>query len=220
MRLRCAIFDFDGTLFDSMFVWDSAGERYLRSLGRAPKPSLPEALKPLSLRQAACYLQKEYGLPLSAEQIQAGINRTVEQCYRETVLPKPGVEAFLERLHKAGIGMCIATATDRPMIQAALDRCDMSGWFDRIFTCSELGHGKDEPHIFRQALAHFGAERSAAIVFEDALHAARTAKADGFAVAAVYDSSENRQAELRALADCYLPDYGHTEDFWKLALAE
>ena len=68
-------------------------------------------------------------------------------------------------------------------------------------------------------MEYFGADRSSAIVFEDAVHAIRTAKADGFAVVAVFDHSEKRQSEIRDLADCYLTDFEHTEEFWKFASA-
>ena len=217
MRISCAVFDFDGTLFDSMFIWDRAGDMYLRSIGKEAKPSMREDVKALSLYQTACYFRAEYRLALSVEEIMAGINRTVEHFYTDEVLPKPGAAAFLERIKKAGIRTCIATASDRYQIEAALKRCSMEQYFDAVFTCSEVGHGKDEPFIFRRAMEHFGAERSGTIVFEDAIHAARTAKADGFTVAAVFDSNEKRQDELRALADIYLPDFEHTEDFWKFA---
>jgi len=69
MKIRCAIFDFDGTLFDSMYVWNTAGERYIRSLGKEPKPSLRESLRALSSSQAAHYLKEEYELDLSVEEI-------------------------------------------------------------------------------------------------------------------------------------------------------
>ncbi len=220
MKISCAIFDFDGTLFDSMYIWDSVSDDYLRSLGKIPTPYMREDVRPLSLYQSACYFQREYGLTLSVEEILAGIRQTVEHYYTQEVQPKPGVKAFLDELKNAGASICIATATDRPLIEAALNRCGMEGWSQAIFTCGEVGHGKDEPIIFRSAMEHFGADRDSAIVFEDALHAARTAKADGFAVAAVYDGSEKRQEAMRALADCYLPDYFHTEEFWKFALAE
>ena len=62
MKITCGIFDFDGTLFDSMFLWDSVGEIYLRSLGREPKPSMREDVRALSLYQSACYFQEEYDL--------------------------------------------------------------------------------------------------------------------------------------------------------------
>ncbi len=220
MKIKCAIFDFDGTLFDSMFIWDSIGEIYLRSLGKEPKPSMREDVRPLSLYQSACYFKKEYDISLSVEEIMAGVNQTIEQFYIHEVLPKPGVVDFLEQMKKAKIPMCIATASDRYQIKAALSRCEMEHYFEAIFTCSEVGHGKDEPVIFRKAMEHFCADRSATIVFEDAIHAIQTAKADGFAVVAVFDNSEKRQTEIRDLSDCYITDFEHTEEFWELASAE
>lgn len=214
--LNLAIFDFDGTLFDSMFIWDNVGEIYLRSLEKEPKPSMRVDVRALSLYQSACYFKQEYDLSLSIEEIMRGINQTIEHFYIHEVLPKPGVADFLKRMHKDGISMCIATASDRYQIEAALSRCGMEHYFEAIFTCSEVGHGKDEPVIFQKAMEHFGADRSSAIVFEDAIHAIQTAKADGFAVVAVFDSSETRQAEIRNLADCYITDFEHTEEFWHL----
>ena len=215
MKIKCAIFDFDGTLFDSMFIWESVGEIYLRSLGKEAKASLREDVRALSLYQSACFMREEYDLSLSVEQIMEGINQTVENFYIHEVLPKSGVVDFLERMRKAKIPMCIATASERYQIQAALSRCGMEQYFEAIFTCTEIGHGKDEPAIFQKAMMHFGADRSTTIVFEDAVHAVKTAKADGFMVAAVFDDSEKRQSEIRNLSDCYISDFENTEDFWK-----
>ena len=217
MKIKCAIFDFDGTLFDSMFIWESVGEIYLRSLGKEPKPSLREDVRALSLYQSACYFRKEYDLPLSEEQIMSGINKTIEHFYINEVMPKPYVTEFLEKMKQKGIPMCIATASDRYQIEAALSRCGMSHYFEAIFTCSEVGCGKDEPVIFRRAMEYFNSDRSSSIIFEDALHAIKTAKNDGFTVVSVFDNSEKRQDEVRALSDCYIRDFKHTEDFWKFA---
>lgn len=217
MKIKCAIFDFDGTLFDSMFIWDSVGEIYLRSLGKEPKPSLREDVRALSLYQSACYFRKEYDLPLSEEQIMSGINKTIEHFYINEVMPKPHVTEFLDEMKQKGIPMCIATASDRYQIEAALSRCRMSHYFDAIFTCSEVGCGKDEPVIFRKAMEYFNSDRSSSIIFEDALHAIKTAKNDGFTVVSVFDDSEKRQDEVRAISDCYIRDFEHTEDFRKFA---
>ena len=217
MKIKCAIFDFDGTLFDSMFIWESVGEIYLRSLGKEPKPSLREDVRALSLYQSACYFRKEYDLPLSEEQIMSGVNKTIEHFYINEVMPKPYVTEFLDEMKQKGIPMCIATASDRYQIEAALSRCGMSHYFEAIFTCSEVGYGKDEPVIFRKAMEYFNSDRSSSIIFEDALHAIKTAKNDGFTVVSVFDNSEKRQDEIRAISDCYIRDFEHTEDFWKFA---
>ena len=220
MKVKCVIFDFDGTLFDSMFIWDNVGEIYLRSLGKEPTPSMREDVRTLSLYQSACYFKQEYDLSLSVEEIMTGINQTIEHFYIHEVLPKPGVVDFLKQMQMAEISMCIATASDRYQIEAALNRCEMEHYFEAIFTCSEVGYGKDEPIIFQKAMEHFGTDRSSSVVFEDAIHAIQTAKADGFAVVAVFDNSEKRQDEIRNMADCYIVDFEHTEEFWKFASAE
>ena len=206
MRIRGAIFDVDGTLLDSMFIWDTIGETYLRSIGYQPKENLNETFKNMSLHQAACYYQTEYGVTLSIDQIMDGVNAMLERYYRFEVPLKPGVAELLERLRQDGVRLCIATATDRHLVEAALDRCGVLSCFGEIFTCNEVGHGKDEPDIFEEALRFLGTRREETLVFDDALYAVRTAKEAGFPVAAVYDSHERSQAEVRARSDLYLED--------------
>ena len=218
--IQGVIFDLDGTLFDSMFIWDTAGEVYLRSIGREPEADLQKVLKPMSLLQSAQYIREKYNIPLSVEDIMDGVNRTVEGFYFYTVEPKPGVIDFLEELHRRNIKMCIATATDRYQVEAALQRCKMRHFFSEIFTCTEVGSGKDRPDIFRKAMEHLQTDRSNTAVVEDAYHAAFTAKQDGFMVVGVYDSHESRQQELLQLADVFLQDYLHLNYFWKFASAE
>ena len=173
----------------------------------------------MSLRRAAEYLQKEYALTRTVEEILAGIDGIVERFYMQEAQPKPGVPEFLREMQRAGIAMCIATATSRYLIEAALKRCGLERFFDAIFTCGEVGHGKNEPAIYRAAMDYFRAERGNTVVFEDAIHAVTTAKRDGFRIVAVYDESEKRQAEIQAMGDCYLPDFEHPEPFWRFAAA-
>ena len=206
MRIRGAIFDVDGTLLDSMFIWDTIGEAYLRSIGYQPKENLNETFKNMSLHQAARYYQTEYGVTQSIDEIMDGVNAMLERYYRFEVPLKPGVAELLERLRQDGVRLCIATATDRHLVEAALDRCGVLSCFGEIFTCNEVGHGKDEPDIFEAALRFLGTRREETLVFDDALYAVRTAKEAGFPVAAVYDSHERSQAEVRARSDLYLED--------------
>ena len=218
--LKGLIFDFDGTLFDSMFIWDTAGEVYLRSIGKEPEADLQKVLKPMSLLQSAQYIREKYDIPLSVEEIMDGVNRTVEGFYFHTVEPKPGVIAFLEELNRRNIKMCIATATDRYQVEAALQRCKMRHFFSEIFTCTEVGSGKDRPEIFRKAMEYLQTDHSTTVVVEDAYHAVYTAKQDGFYVVGVHDSHEIRQQELLHLADVYLSDYFDLTNFWEFASAE
>lgn len=215
--LKAVIFDFDGTLFESNYVWVTAGHRFFQSIGVVPKDNLQQEIRTMSLYQSACYIREEYRLPFTVEEIMEGINRTVEDSYLYEVQPKPGVIPFLHALKTAGIRMCIATATDRYQIEAALKRCDMQDFFEGIFTCSEVGHGKDEPVVFRKAMEYLGTDRGNTVVFEDALHAVQTAKADGFLTVGICDAYIREQKQLQTLCDCYLTDFSQTEPFWKFA---
>ena len=219
MRIRGAIFDVDGTLLDSMFIWDTIGEAYLRSIGYQPKENLNETFKNMSLHQAARYYQTEYGVTRSIDEIMDGVNAMLERYYRFEVPLKPGVAELLERLRQSGVKLCIATATDRHLVEAALDRCGVLSCFGEIFTCNEVGHGKDEPDIFEAALRFLGTRREETLVFDDALYAVRTAKEAGFPVAAVYDSHERSQAEVRARSDLYLEDLTQLVELQKVLSA-
>ena len=217
--LKGVIFDFDGTLFDSMFIWDTTGESYLRSLGKEPAADLQRVLKPMSLLQSAEHLQAHYQLSLSVEEICAGINQMVEDFYFHTVQPKPGVIELLEELHRRNIKMCIATATDRYQVEAALARCGMKQFFSEIFTCTEVGSGKDEPQLYHAAMAHLHTDQSNTLIVEDAFYAIQTAKQAGFSVVGVYDPYESNQSEVKSLSDIYLPDYSDLTELWKFASA-
>ena len=212
-----AIFDLDGTLLDSMWIWASIGEKYLRSVGYEPKENLNDTFRAFNLYQAACYYISEYGVTLSVDEIMNGINAMVEKYYRNEVVLKTGVAEFLKQLSENGVRMCIATATDKYLVEAALERCGISKYFSDIFTCTSVGHGKDEPVIYREALKHLGTDKSETVVFEDSLHALATAKADGFITTAIFDCHEKNQSELKKLADYYISDYSDTKGFWELA---
>jgi len=212
VNLKGAIFDVDGTLLDSMSLWDTIGEEYLRAQGIEPRENLKQALRSMSLHQAACYYQREYGLMLATAQIMDGVNAMIGRYYREEVLLKEGAAEFLEKLSRSGVKMCIATATERRLAEAALERLNVRHYFSEIFTCASVGCGKDRPVIFETALAFLATPKPHTVVFEDALHAVETAKASGFRVVAVRDRYETQPDRVRALADVYLHDFYQAEE--------
>lgn len=214
MKIKGAVFDFDGTLFDSMQIWENVGIRYIKSLGKEPKAYLREELRTMSLKQSAEYLKAEYHISKTIEQIMMEINHMIENFYYYEALPKNGVIAWLDKLKKEQIVMCIATATDRYLIEAALKRCKMEHYFIQIFTCSEVGYGKDEPIIFRYAMEQLKLNRSNMIIFEDAYHAIVTAKKDRFFVAGVADAYETRQKEIAQMSDYYISRFENVNKCW------
>ena len=205
--IKGAIFDLDGTLLDSMFIWDTIGEEYLRSLGKEPHEDLKETFMTLTLEEAAEYYREHYGVTLSVKEIVDGVNSMVEQTYRTKVTLKPGIPEYLAWLKENGVRMCVATVTDRYLVEETLERLGVRHYFSEIFTCAEVGFGKDKPIIYQKALGHLETEKRDTYVFEDMLFALNTAKTDGFPTVGVYDRHEVHQDELKGLADYYIFDF-------------
>jgi len=205
--LTGAIFDLDGTLLDSMFIWDTIGEDYLRTLGKEPHEDLKETFMTLTLEEAAEYYREHYKVTLSVTEIVDSINAMVEGIYRTKVTLKPGVMAYLRLLKERGVKMCVATVTDRYLVEDTLERLGILHYFSEIFTCAEVGYGKDKPIIYQKALEHLGTAKEETFVFEDSLFALETAKTDGFPTVGVYDMHESRQEEMKRLADCYVRSF-------------
>ena len=205
--IKGAIFDLDGTLLDSMFIWDTIGEEYLRSLGKEPHEDLKETFMTLTLEEAAVYYREHYGVTLSVKEIVDGVNAMVEQTYRTKVTLKPGIAEYLAWLKENGVRMCVATVTDRYLVEETLERLGVRHYFSEIFTCAEVGFGKDKPIIYQKALEHLGTEKRDTYVFEDMLFALNTAKTDGFPTVGIYDRHETHQDELKELSDYYVLDF-------------
>ena len=204
MRLHSAIFDMDGTLLDSMPMWRSRAETLVRSHGLVPPPDLNRRVNACSILEGCALCKELCGLPGTAEEMLSQIG----DFYRTQVRPKPGLERFLSLLKMEGVWMYVATATDRPLAEAALKTAGIDGFFRGIATTREAGQEKREgPEVYERALRRLRSTKKDTVVFEDALHALRTAKEAGFRTAAVYDESEPEQEELRRLAEYYIRSY-------------
>lgn len=211
MKIDGAIFDLDGTLLDSMKIWDTIGEDYLLSLGIEPKENLKETFKNMSLTQSALYYQEYYNVDKTVEEIISEINSLVEHFYIYEVQLKHGVKEFLEKLSKNKIKMIIVTATDRYLVEASLSRLKIREYFIDFLTCQEVGYGKDVPVIYEEALKKLNTDKEKTMVFEDAVYAIITAKKAGFIVSGVCDQSEE-QDKVKELSDFYIREFKKEED--------
>ena len=205
--IKGAIFDLDGTLLDSMFIWDTIGEDYLRSLGKEPHEDLRQTFMSFTLEEAAEYYREHYGVTLSVKEIVDGVNTMVEDMYRTKVTLKSGVADYLAYLKENKVKMCVATVTDRYLVEETLERLGIRHFFSEIFTCGEVGFGKDKPVIYQKALELLATKKEETYVFEDLPFALKTAKEDGFRTVGIYDMHEASQSELKELADYYVLDF-------------
>ena len=206
--IKGAIFDADGTLLDSMHIWDEVGERFLRSKGKMPEADLYKILFPMTLEESSVYLKMHYALDESPKEIKEGVLSVIDGFYRREVGLKAGVKDYLAYLHQNGIRMSVATTSDKGQIEAAFIRLGIRKYFREIFTCSELQTNKREPTVYLKAAEALDVNPSETVVFEDVIYAVKTAKKAGFFTVAVEDASSlDSREEIKEAADLYIRDF-------------
>ncbi len=216
MSFRYAIFDMDGTLLDSMPVWDTVGDVFLERHGYIAPADLGERMRDMSIEQAARYFVGELGVSMPIAQIMEELNGIPDEQYRYHVPLKPGVLPFLQMLHSAGVKMCVATATDASSARLAFRRLGVLDLFEFVLSCNDVGRGKNDPLLYNTCAGRLGAAPEDIVIFEDALYCIKTAKQAGFYVVGVSDpSSEGDQAEIMALSDRFVRRLDQAADLWQ-----
>lgn len=208
LTVRGAIFDVDGTILDSMPMWCSVGSRFLQKNGITPSENIDSQMITRTLEESAAIFHETYGISGTVPEIVGRIIDMVRDDYSHHLQCKPGVRKVIRELYGKGIPLYIATATDRDMIAAAMERLGLTDYFQGIITCGELGMPKTQPDIYLYAAEKLGTRPEETLVFEDVAHAVRSAFSAGFPTISVYDKqSESEREEMRALSVLYLNSY-------------
>lgn len=198
------IFDFDGTLLDSMPMWDHVGTEYILSQGITPPADMEQRLISKTLEESGQYYIEELGLQKTVEEYIQDIYNLVDHKYRFDLVLKPGAKAFVKQMYDAGKKLCILTTTGRPCVEAAAAHFGLDAYipFDKIFTCGEIGWSKRKPDIYRLVAERMGCTPNQAICFEDAPFAVKNAKLAGCTICSIYDpSSESGRDIIEEYAD-------------------
>ena len=214
MQIKAAIFDFDGTIADSMPMWSCFAENFVAHLGGKAKKGLNKLVNPMSVQEAEIFLRNEYFPEMTLEQMVKATDEYVMARYKKGFDEKAGAGDFIRKMHARGVKMAIATATDREPVFLALSNLGLADYFEFIITCTDAGVGKSSsPKVFDMALERLGAKKEETLIFEDSFYAAKTAKAAGYTVCGVYDDfSQGKKQEMTELCDYYFDDFSKAGD--------
>ncbi|MBE6067700.1 MAG: HAD family phosphatase [Clostridium lundense] len=206
--IKAAIFDMDGTLIDSMWIWNNIDVEYLKKHNITIPSDLKENIEHLSFSQTAQYFKDRFSLEFSIEEITAEWNNMALSQYINDVTLKPGAKEFLALLKSNNIKIGLATSNCDMLLQAALKSTGIYDYFDCITTTGEVSRGKNFPDVYLLCAERLGVSPDNCIVFEDILPAVIGAKAAGMKVVAVHDLyAEPQKEDLMSLADLYIYKY-------------
>lgn len=202
--IEAVIFDLDGSMVDSMWIWQSIDIAYLGRFGIALPDNLQTCIEGMSFSETAAYFKERFDLPDDLETIKADWNRMAEDKYAHEVPVKDGVRELLSYCTAHGIKVGIATSNSRHLVENVVRAHRLESYFDCIMTACEVEKGKPAPDIYLAVAKKLAVDPRNCLVFEDIVPGIQAGKAAGMQVCAVYDEySEHQDSEKRALADYY-----------------
>ena len=209
-NIKGAIFDMDGTLVDSLMLWDvlweKFGVKFLNHEGFRPFEEDDKIVRTKTLKDAMEHIHSKYNIGNSGEELLATANELMINFYSNDVELKKGVSEFLEYCYSKGIKMCIASATDISLIKLAVEHLKIGKYFADILSCAELGKGKDQPDIYIKAMDSLGTSTEETCVFEDSHIAIDTADKIRMKTIGIYDKYNYGQEEMKKIATVYIAE--------------
>lgn len=201
-NIKGAIFDLDGTLLDSMWIWADIDKRFLSKRGIEVPPDYMAAVGAMSYRQAAEYTVARFALSDTPEDLMSEWSEMAVGAYATELRLKPKIEKAIIELKSRGVRLAVCTSATPEMCLPALKNNGVDGLFDAVVTTWEIGKGKEFPDVYLAAAERLCLPPAACAVFEDTLRAVKTAKDAGFYVVGVHDKfSAAAEQQIKAVAD-------------------
>ena len=203
------IFDYDGTLADSMRVWDEVDREYVAAHHIKTDLDIGQVVRNFSFRECADFFKKEFHLPDSPETIMQEWNEMARKKYAQSIPLKAGVKEYLSACRNAGYPMAILTSNHPENVRANLRLHGMEDWFCHLITADEVGYNKTQPELFTRAANALGLHPHECIVFDDILAAVTAAKKAGLFTVGVHDARTTQEdiRKIKAVADRYITSF-------------
>ena len=194
--MNYSIFDVDGTILDSMEVWNTLASQYVQSLGMVPDKNLDEIVSDMSLEQSATYLKNHYKINKQEERIISEVLNFISDFYEYEVNLMPGFKDFISHYDSINV---IGTSCDEELVKIALNRLAVLNYFEDIITCSKVNKSKNDPDFYLACAQVLKQRPEDIVVFEDADYCIDVARKVGFKVIKIKDW---RDLNEKCINDC------------------
>ena len=206
--VEAVIFDLDGSLVDSMWIWRDIDIEYLGRYGIVLPDELQSEIEGMSFSETACYFKERFQIPDEIEKIKADWNEMAFDKYTHQVPLKKGAGSFLKECRKRGIHLAIATSNSRELVDNIIKVHGLESYFSGVVTGCEVEKGKPAPDVYLEAAKRCCVSPENCLVFEDILPGILAGKAAGMKVCAVEDAySLSQKEEKQKAADYYIRNY-------------
>ena len=208
MQHKYYLFDFDGTLVDSMPTFVSSMLRILDENGISYGSDIIKIITPLGLNGTAEYYIDQMGIKLSKEQLMGIMKDYMMDAYFHTIPSKMNVPEVLQELKNRGASLNVLTASPHITLDACLKRLGLWELFDNVWSCDDFNTTKADPQIYVRAAEKMNTTVENVLFLDDNLNADLTAKAAGMQVCGVYDeSSADYVEQIKTVNDYYIYDF-------------
>ena len=212
-KTDAVLFDLDGTVVDSMWIWKQIDIDYFARFGIVMPENYQRLIEGLSFYETAVYTHDHFIPQVSVEDMINDWNAMAYSHYVNKVKPKPYIDRFLSYLADSGIKLGIATSNSKILCNATLEKNGLIKYFDSILTGEECGAGKPAPDVYINSAKALGVKCENCIVFEDICKGLEAGKAAGMVTVAVHDEySSGQWKEKCDLADHYIMSYKEITD--------
>lgn len=206
--IDAAIFDMDGTLIDSMWMWKDIDIEFLRERGIEMPEDLQKDIEGQSITQTAEYFISRFGLNNTIDELKTIWNEMAKDAYKNKVDVKPGVFEFLDEIRSLGLKIGVATSNSTELMDIALSGTGLNRYIDVAFSGCMVPYGKPAPDVYLITAETLGVDPNRCICFEDVGKGLEAGRAAGMRCVGIYDEScLDTKEEMLVLSDYYFENF-------------
>lgn len=212
--VKAVIFDVDGTLVDSMWIWRQVDIEYLGKREIELPETLQKEIEGKSYTETAIYFKERFNLPDSVEEIKEEWRMMAEDFYKNRIALKKGAKELIQSLYRRGVKLGIATSNSRELVEHMLDNHGIRRYFYRIKTSCEVDKGKPYPDVYLKVAEELEVQPEECLVFEDTVAGVTAAISAGMRVVAIADEvSKDSKEKLVAMTEGYIQGFDEVMEF-------